>query len=375
MSKNLKNTKLLQNVFFVAIFLLPNSIIYYGIMYLFLLLTMENSFPKRALPYFLVIAILFSFILNIGGYFNLKDLLVALNISFLLFFFPYTFKNVSINIKTIYIISFAILLSQLIFTLEITPLSNLVESIYKRDESEHEFTRFITSSFRNGGLYYNPNQASKYLTSLLTLVLVLNFKNKDKLVISLLLLISVFMTGSRTGFIVAVVIFTLYSVFILKSKLTSFFMFLFGGLIIFIQGIGTRSLNIQETGSFDYKINALFDYISKVSLDGNYINLLFGNFTTSYPVLLRKYSLSSLYEFGFDAEIGMLVSSYGLMFILLYILFYIGVFKKLNRTNFIIIIPFLLWPFTSTILFSIKTSIVYMSVLSIVIGIKKQNSK
>lgn len=363
---------LLNNIYVLVIFLTPSSTIYYGVIYIFLLVLTKIKFSKRIVILF---SLFLSFVININGFFETKDFLVALNIGLLLLLFPFFYKKIYIKIHTLYIIIIIVLISQLSFLFQVEPLMNLFEFIYGDENSEFKFTRFITSALRNGGLYYNPNQASKYLTSLLTLLLVLDYKNRDKLIIAISVLFSVFLTGSRTGLLITLFILLGYTLFINRNKVISFFLIIFGSISILILGKGSRSLELKVKGSADYKFNVIMDYWDKVSLDGGFLNLLFGNFSVNYTKLSQKYNLDSNFNFGFDAEIGFILSSYGLFFCLLYFFYYIYLLKWINRRNFIVLIPFLIWPFTSTILFSIKTSIVYFSILAIVIINSNDNKK
>lgn len=373
MIKKLMNNHFLMNVYIVLIFLLPNGVIYYGVMYFFLLILLQIKILNKNSKIVLLISVFLSFIFNINSFYEFKDLLIAFNIVFLLFFFPFFFKKVQIKIYVIYFITIIVLLSQLSFLFQIQPLMNLFETIYKNENLENEFTSFITGALRNGGLYYNPNQASKYLTSILTLLLVLDYKNRDKLIIATSILFSVFLTGSRTGLVIALIILLCYTLFIIRRKIISFFLIVFGSISVIIIGEGSRSLNLGETGSFDYKLNAFINYWNIITKDENFLNLLFGNFTTNYSFLFQKYRLDSFFRYGFDAEIGMMISSLGLFFTILYLIYYINIFKWINKSNFIILIPFFIWPLTSTILFSIKTSIVYFSILGIVIFNSNKN--
>lgn len=364
----------LINLFIALIFLAPTSVFFYGLMYAFLIgLTRlrKNNYGKP-----LVFLIFISMILNINGLYDFKDVLIALNIVFLVLFFPYGFKRNKISCRLIYVISIYILISQLCYIFEINLLINFFEAIYKNEDSGQDFTFFISRALRNGGIYFNPNQASKYLTLLLALVITANFKNRDKFLLASILFISVILTGSRTGLITFLLIMFGYSVFHYKRKIISVVILLCGMGALFLFGKGSRSLNFGQSGSASYKIDAIKDYISVSFLDRNFIVNLFGNFTTNYEYIAQKYSLNYIYEFGFDAEIGMIISTYGIVFLFFYcIYFYYGIIRLLNKETFLIIIPFLIWPLTSTILFSIKTSIVYFVTLGLVIGNNVQTKK
>lgn len=359
----LKDENILMNFLFAIIFLLPNAIPYYIIIYLFLFLTMTCKLEKPFVTFFLIISIILSFFSNINSFFTSKDIFIALNIVFLLIFYPFFKKPFEVSQKTIFVIVLSVFISQLAFLFEFNLISQFIENIYSTADTEEEFTRFITGALRNGGLYYNPNQACKYLTILLAYILTSVYTNKIKIILSSLIFISILLTGSRTGFLIGALIFMGYLLFIKKSKVLFIFLSVLIGLILFITGTETRSFQIQETGSFDYKIGAFLDYWLVIANDGYIVELLLGNFSINYENLSNTYNLSPDYAFGFDSEFGFLLSAYGMLFSLFYLIYMLLTFKRLPNKYLLFVIPFILWPFTSTILFSVKTSLVYFIVL------------
>lgn len=382
---NLKIKYLLFNLFILFIFLSPTKILSYILGYAFLFLNIDNY--RKVLDYqnglklLLGFVILISFVFNVNSELEFKDYMIILNTMLLVFLFPYFDTKIianKINPFIIFTIIIVIFLSQIAFIFDISTVKNIILLFYENEASERGFESFIANANRNGGLYFNPNQASKYLTMLLALSLCIN-ENKIKYISIIVLLFSVLLTGSRTGLIISFII-LLVEIFFIQKKYKFGIVTVFIGLltILFNEKIvaENRSFQIKESGSLDYKLSALFDYLSNVSEDRNVFNLLFGNLRVDYQYLMSKYNLSFLHEFGFDAELGHLISFFGLIFLVVLLFFYFKQAVKIWNTSFIlIIIPFVLWPVTSTILFSFKTSMVYMVVLGYALSQNKINKK
>lgn len=361
----------LFNILFVFSFLSPTKEIFYLIG--LILLVINIRFFKKVfisqlnIKLALGVIVFASFIININEVISFKDYLIAFNLLLLIFLFPYFLgSEVKISSTSIALVTLIIFLSQLTFMLDINIFKNIFYLIYDNESSDFGFDRFVNIG-RNGGLFYNPNQASKYLTILLSFSLVALDKTKMKLVILFVLLLSIILTGSRTGMIIAFLILA-FNIFILQKKLLLGVFSLVSGLtFLFLnQNIveDNRSFQITRMGSFDYKLNVLSNYINNVLINGNFSDFLFGNFTAEYNRLIGEFQLSNLYAFGFDAEIGMIISFFGVVFFSLLLFFYWKQFKIILRTKYLLLtFPFLLWPLTSTILFSFKTSLVFMTIL------------
>tara|TARA_R110002033_G_scaffold39678_3_gene79637 strand:+ start:394 stop:1422 length:1029 start_codon:yes stop_codon:yes gene_type:complete len=310
----------------------------------------------------LFVGLFFSFIYNINEVYLIKDFLVLFNILILFFLFPYFDLKYDIDYRVILFITLFILISQLSYIFNLTFISNLIEKIYSHD-SEFEFTRFVNTG-RNGGIYYNPNQASKYITMLIVIVFVI-LKNSNiiRRCVLMGLYFSLLITGSRTGLFIGLVIFLIEMIVVRKKKILSIVVFILFSIIYAIYKTISRSLDFKYSGSLSYKINVLANYLEEVILDDFFGNFLFGNFTTLYKLIEEKYNMPYLLEFGFDSEIGMLISSYGVLVLIVVISFYLKEFQKIKGSYILVIIPFIFWPITSTVLFSIKTSMLYLIIL------------
>ncbi len=356
---------LLFNLLILFVFLLPNNIYSYLICYGLFFSCILNYNTKlnylSSLKIFLLVSLFFSFIYNLDGIFVLNDFLKIFNILILIFLFPYFDLKFNIDYRTILFITLIILTSQLSFIFNLTFISNLIEQVYKIDP-EYNFTRFIDGG-RNGGIYYNPNQASKYITMLIALVFISINNNTLRRIILIGLYFSLFITGSRTGFIIGLVIFLTEIFFVRKRGVLGIITTSLVTIMYIVYYNFFRSLNFEYSGSLGYKVEVLIQYLDKVTLDNHLGSFLFGNFTSVYELIDRKYNLSYIHQFGFDSEIGMLISSFGILAFIIFIMFYIKVFKELKGRYILIICLFIFWPITSTILFSIKTSMLFYIIL------------
>ncbi|MCM4167387.1 hypothetical protein KCTC52924_02969 [Arenibacter antarcticus] len=375
--KKIRNI-LILNIFIVYCFLSPTSEVFYFLGYLGLLVNI-GSLPKLInynlnLKLILGLLILMSFLFNINYDNSFKDYLNAFNILLLLFLFPYFIsKDLKIHIFSIITIITVILFSQLAFIFDISIIKGVILTIYNDESSEFGFDRFINTG-RNGGIYYNPNQASKYLTILLALSLVVIKNNKLDFLIILSILLGIFLTGSRTGMLVALIIIAC-NIFIVQRKYIYGVTLTLCGLLISIiitPIADSRSFQISNSGSIQYKLDIFFEYINNVIKKDSLINLTFGNFTSDYNSLMTKFEFIQTSHFGFDSEFGMAISFLGVSFWFTLLIFYYRQLLLLLKSKFILIfIPFIFWPITSTVLFSFKTSLVYMVLLGFGVSIVK----
>jgi|SRR5690606_6670683 len=366
------NKNLIFNVFIVFCFLSPTKewayllgyiLLFLNLKRLDLILTYENIFKS-----ILGLLIGLAMVLNARSMIDPKDLMIIFNFGLLFLLFPYFIgKGITIKPFSILFITLSIIFSQIIFFFDIEFLKVIIYKIYENETGLRNFDSFIVGAGRNGGLFYNPNQASKYLNILLAVALV-SVKNYNfQLLLSGLITFSVFLTGSRTGLIVVLLILLYYLIIIKKDYLISLLLTFCGAGAIMIKNLyeNTRSLSLSETGSLDYKVDSLLDYFNKVAAYEPVKSLLFGNLVSDYDKLASIYDLDQKYKFGFDAEVGFMISFFGLIITLLILVFFLKQSLKLIQTKYyIIIIPFFVWPITSTILFSFKTSLVYMVLLA-----------
>lgn len=341
---------------------------------LFVLLVDKKSFKLNKFTTVFILVIYLSFILNvfIGDNIEAKSLLRILNLTLLFMLFPFC-ENVRIPNNTLYIILGVILLSQLAFSFGILSIVNLIDRFYpyEGDVSVWQTEFFIEGAGdidvilnkRYGGIYRNSNQLSRYVSILFVVFLI---ENRRKTIVKLLpfigiVVISVLLTGSRTGLIVtAVLLFGKY--FILeynKSKLSiiasiSFLAFILFLVYIYISSFDLRGFNIAA--GLDDSIGTKLDWFLKFfyQLD-SFSRILLGHFSSDN---VQLYGISLL-----DSEWGELFYNFGFLGLVSLTIFYISIYKTKSKIlRFYLLI--LLWCISSTVVFSYRMSFIFMLLLS-----------
>ena len=110
--------------------------------------------------------------------------------------------------------------------------------------------------------------------------------------------------------------------------------------------------------SFGVKINILEYYLYRCD---DVIDLLFGAGSTN--ILIQNYDLTFS---GTDFDLGDIVISYGFLFYIVYIPFYIVIFRKIKK-EYLVMIPVILWMFSNTIICNYRMSAVWLLTLGILL--------
>lgn len=360
---------------------------FYGILYYInpiILLTLIGLKFRRSLNIpkiniFLSISILFSFIFNILNNpeaIHFQSASRALMIFLCLFFFPLS-KSVKIFNLTIYLALIYIFLSQSCYMLGVKSIIYYFDNLYPYDGNIIAYTTSYLETHpyiyleggRIGGLFHNPNHCARAYTLFLALLFIENkepLKNKFLLIVLLFSMWGILMAGSRTGFIILLIM--LYLKFILKSNYKNKSLFLY--LLLFIFFFYLIMLLLEESNyrssdlsgainvSFSEKIRVLSEYLTQLTEPEV---LLFGNFDIALCINYIT-GLSTL-----DSEWGFAIFTFGVVFTLLLICFYVFWIRKLKSQYYIIAIPFL-WALSSTILFTYRESLLFLLLLSIYVS-------
>lgn len=308
-----------------------------------------------------------------------KSLLEWINLLLLFLLFPAVNQC---KIKKIYFYVFIsiIILSQLVYILNISAIVNLIESLYPiGDESSH-YEDYIQenidvtniTSFRLSGIFRNPNQTARYVTLIIAIFLSNSLPNKLKTAECLFMIASfgsVFLTGSRTGFIIAslLVIYYFYNIQLRKGAKVGIIL-LISIILILIIGNGVnvenyRSMMILDgiDNSAKLKLETFIDYLGKES---SLTSLLFGHFDA-----LNYHANAGVLNI-FDAEYGYGIYKFGFAGFGLLVIFVISCFVHTPRKQRIFFIVFM-WCITSTIFFSFRMSLVTTICLSLLYRSKK----
>lgn len=334
---------------------------------------------KFSIKYILILLLFISFVINMFTFdLELKSIFRVIVLIQMLLFFPFV-RNIKIKNSFLYFSLIFILITQSSYLLNISSVISFIDNYYPIDEeyywlqSDHYLSNsssindlFSGISLRYGGIFRNANQCMRYVSLLLVVFLIENRDIKLSKIIPFILitLLSAILAGSRTGFVViSLIVFTYFYLnrkrlsVVYKRLIIVFSILIFIFIVFNIDTLlNFRMFKVSEglDDSFGVKTNIFTDYLSKLS---NPFFLLFGNFDSS---------LLSLYNPTFpmmDSEYGDLIFQFGFLFTTFLIIFYIQVFKRMNKSNRIFFLIFL-WMLTSTVLLSYRMSFLFMFFLS-----------
>ena len=329
-----------------------------------------------------IIVVSTAFSINNGMHDSSKYILMGVNLLLLMLCFPFVGgKTIP---KVYYFISLGfIILSQIVYLIGIESLELLYDYLYPvTGVNETRLFNYMKENitfggifnFRLGGLFHNPNQASRYITALVALFLVDYGRERFVAVLRFLLLafFSVLMTGSRTGF---VVLFVLSAFYVYKTETLSnhlkaglYILLLFLFLPIFLIAASETIRGLDVAGgmndSFVFKIQVFADYLSQPN---SFLHLLIGY---ADPETFRPSDVSVIEIF--DSEYGNMVYTYGFLGLLVNIAFYFACWRYTIKRGRIFYFM-LLWFITSTLLFSYRMCFLFMLMLSHVVSLKNED--
>lgn len=242
-------------------------------------------------------------------------------------------------------------MSQMVMFFKIQPLFDLTLKYYMvGDTFENAYRNSENlNSLRNGGLFINPNQMAKYLTIMFAFVLSIRTSLKNEIIFIFICSLSVILTGSRTGLIVFFLMFLFYYQRSFKSFLVVLVAIIIISPYLYLSNAYQRIVNSDENvGSIEYKIGITLEYFSNLSN----IELFFGSSISTVDISNLEYKG---YSFGFDSDIGYLLSMYGLNgFAFIFIVFIMLMRRRLFP---VYIYPILLWSISSSLFFNLRTMV------------------
>lgn len=326
----------------------------------------------KATTLLLVFTIVISIITNINEvYISTKVLQRDVTIIILLL----TFNNLrgdSILKPYIWVALIYIAISQISYAFGMPLASAFFDTVYhisdyytntvSQDISNIDSTA-LGKTFRLGGIFYNSNNCASYICLIYGLGLSEHkqFTKKEIIIFAILCLLSLFYTGSRTSLIVFCVItityFYLQKLNIIGPTIIILIVVL---LLNFIDISEIRMFKIDEgmDNSFGVKINILNDYLRDCS---SISDLIFGSGSTE--VLISNYKMA---YGGSDFEIGDIIIMFGFLFFMFYVIFTMCICKCLKR-EYMVIIPFLLWSLSNTVICSYRMSAVWLITIGILL--------
>jgi len=369
------------SIIFVFNVLAPTTTIGYVFRFISLFLSLVFFRRKKAFMQSGLIVVLVIYVSFMLGFFlgdnipEYKTIIKLVVIAITIGLFPLCDNN-EISIKLLLFTIVFILGSQIVFAFKISPIINLIDIYYPVTSEHYQANRIMSISeasrysvfFRYGGIYRNGNYAARMVSLILAVFLTQKresgFKDVSSIVFLLLILISIILTGSRTGFIIIGLLIGYKLFYIQRIKYyRKTIIFVFISYLIFLLGsLNIRSLQLVKgvQGSLGVKAEFLLAYFEEIWKNGDIIRLLFGNFTYSIEStnILITASLNR-----FDSGIGYILFSLGI-FGLISIIFFFIYLKKNTDIYYNILLIILFWMITSTILFSLNFGLVYFFALS-----------
>lgn len=357
--------KKLFNILLICMFLLPQvNTSYTFILFIFftILYFRYNYFFFSRLKSIVFYVFILSFIFIDPGVHHALDAKEILKpfIILLIILSLGSYKGFEVDWRIILLISGCLIFSQLVYVFGISGITQYLDGIYPINEEQMVWTHRSVSSInelfgvniRGGGLYRNPNQYTKYLNLLYVLVLNIRFKSKLKYILPVVFLVSILLTGSRTGLIVFIFLNLLQYV---PGKRSIVSPILLGAiLLVVISNFELRSIEFTSaisSGSLTKRIPSIVYIIDQLNVK----SLFIGNFYNEDTVsdLLN-------FNFMFDSDLLSVFFSFGFVGLLVLVMIYHKLIK-FNKVKYVS--PIFLYSITGGIVFDLNFFVLLNSIL------------
>lgn len=320
-----------------------------------------------------------------NSYFDIKDLLLCIVLC--IFLILYKDHNIIFNISDniIFTLLLSIFISQVIITYNIEPFSSIITELYLSNEEDiymGTFQDMLDSSYyRTGGFLGNANQCAKFCNLLFAIHLSSAENKKINFPITILFLSIIILAGSRTGFLVSVILFLVFIYQRIKQSknITQFIipillaitLFSIGGYITTHMYTNLRILNIDNAmdHSLLVKTNVLKEYYDSITIEQDYFTFMFGNFFSSLSTIFMNQNHIELGKF--DSDIGYLFYSYGIIGLLMILILTIKKFRTCHIKSYYYII--MLWIISASVYTHFKF-IIFFTMVLLVIGNNHANT-
>lgn len=364
-----------DHLFGVAVllaFILPHSSTLFLLVNPLLCILLIMNFKRQWSSYvFIVVApILLSVLLNL----NIASQKAFFSVFSILLYFGFFPLVGAVRVRNIYlyIILSYILISQLVYLIDIPILTSFFNNAYPADVDDilgigHMQDTISTNNvfdYRLGGIYHNANNCAEYLCMLLAFYLAFNHNENGSVVLTFCILTysGVLLTGSRTGFVVATLI--LFFGLFRKRRYSGISRYvLWGaaiiGLLFFIRsGVSLRGLDVES--GFHNSANAKWDtFVYYLKNESNFIALIFGHLDSS---LFAMFTGSAI-EGYFDCEYGDLIFRFGIVGFFSIMYFWLLTAKRLEKGyRFYFLI--LLWIISSSVVAAYRACFIFILLLS-----------
>lgn len=346
----------------------------------FVLYWCQNRHPLKLKKWSVAVitTIFVSFIVycfSFGNMLDFKSVAMSMQLISLFLLFPFCKYDDTINNNFIYLCTFLLVGSQMALVFDIGFVKDLIDTYYplETDKAIYVISNvskadnlLLAANSRYYGIFRNPNAYSSMVIFLFAIYLIQNQSAKilHKLLFYILIGLSVFLTGSRTGMVVYFSLLLLdigydkqragiYMKDIIKVILL---LLILGGFYFYVmESVGeVRSLSIDiDDESLGGRL-AGFDFLWMT--DVSVIHYLFGHFSMNI--------IESYYHYwGMDGDLGNLLFLYGGMMVVSLSYFYYWMLKK-RTFPYYILLMFLLFSISGIIFTGVKTAYLYMLLVS-----------
>lgn len=320
--------------------------------------------------FWVILPIAFSLLINLTGI-QMKAFLSVVSLLMYFSLFPIV-GRVKIHNAYLYVCLFFILLSQVIYAIGIPFLVNFFDTMYPISEdtvtgaafryTATHVTMDTIYNYRLGGLYHNPNICSEFLTFLLAFYLVQqeNLKKKVTWIFPVVAFFAIIFTGSRTGFVIAVVL--IMSILYVKKEIDNIYIVIAvisAALYLFV-GAESSLRGLDLEGGMNSSANLKWETFTHYLItEQSVIRYLFG-----YADMGLFDVKDSNVMGAFDSDYGYLFFCYGFIGFAGILSFCFLIMQKLEKSVRLYFFV-LLWMVSNSIFMSYRASFAFMLLLSI----------
>ena len=304
-------------------------IIFLFLVYLFIK-NISNLNNYRDLKILLFVSFFISFLFGLSKGIELTQLIRFFSVLILFWTYPLKFELKRIHLILLLIVGVYLIIMQLGRAIGISVIDDFITTNYPNEkkifiETVYDNIDKLVNEFdtRLAGIASEANTMAHTMLILFATIIIglrKNFSSRIVLVAFICAFISILVTGGRTG----LVTFIIMNIFIFKDYLKqnkkilllfiSGFIILYFNYLVNFRAFDLLSLFDQKESSGSIKMQILLDYFMEISSGSieDFIIFIFGYMN---------------WDRHFDAELGNVISFYGVMGLLLIVLFFIQIYK------------------------------------------------
>ena len=306
-----------------------SMIIFLFLIYLFIK-NISNLNHYRDLKILLFVSFFISFLFGLSKGIELTQLIRFFSVLILFWTYPLKFELKRNHLILLLIVGVYLIIMQLGRAIGISVIDDFITTNYPNEkkifiETVYDNIDELVNEFdtRLAGIASEANTMAHTMLILFATIIIglrKNFSSRIVLVAFISAFISILITGGRTG----LVTFVIMNIFIFKDYLkqnkkilllfTSGFIILYFNYLVNFRALDLLSLFDQKESSGSIKMQILLDYLMEISSGSieDFIIFIFGYMN---------------WDRHFDAELGNVISFYGVMGLLLIVLFFIQIYK------------------------------------------------